>query len=90
MALISLLVIGLNIDVPRVGDMASIQGSLPSFWIPDVPFTLETLWIILPGQMCYIPKITHKLNGHKADKFGGLKLKKWKPHRVFTCATRIV
>lgn len=44
----SLLVIFLNIDVPRVGDMASIQGGLPTFHIPQVPFTLETLWIILP------------------------------------------
>ncbi len=27
---------------------ASLQGSLPSFAIPLVPFTLETLWVILP------------------------------------------
>ncbi len=27
---------------------ASLQGSLPSFTIPLVPFTLETLWVILP------------------------------------------
>ncbi|GAA6169792.1 SulP family inorganic anion transporter [Sessilibacter corallicola] len=27
---------------------ASLQGTLPSFAIPLVPFTLETLWIILP------------------------------------------
>ncbi|WP_317933058.1 SulP family inorganic anion transporter [Halioxenophilus sp. WMMB6] len=27
---------------------ASLQGTLPSFNIPDVPFTLATLWIILP------------------------------------------
>lgn len=47
-AVVSLLVIGLNIDVPRVGDMASIKGELPLFAIPSVPLTLETLWIILP------------------------------------------
>jgi sulfate permease, SulP family len=45
---VSLVVIGLDIDVPRVGDLASIKGSLPSFAIPDIPFTFETLQIILP------------------------------------------
>ena len=46
--IVSLVVIGFNIDVPRVGDLASIKGSLPSFAIPDIPFTFETLQIILP------------------------------------------
>lgn len=50
-AIVSLLVIGLNIDVPRVGDMASIKGGLPSFIIPDVPLNLETLKIILPYSL---------------------------------------
>ncbi|MBT6032645.1 MAG: SulP family inorganic anion transporter [Kordiimonadaceae bacterium] len=45
---VSLIVIGFDIDVPRVGDLASISGSLPDFAIPMVPFTLETLYIILP------------------------------------------
>ena len=42
------IVIGLGVDVPRVGDLASISGSLPSFAIPTVPLNLETLEIILP------------------------------------------
>jgi len=42
------LVIAFSLDVPRVGDLASIQGGLPSFHIPMVPLTLETLEIILP------------------------------------------
>ena len=45
---VSLLVIGLDVDTKTVGDLASIEGGLPSFHIPSVPFTLETLWIILP------------------------------------------
>lgn len=45
---VSLLVIGINIDTKTVGDLASIQGGLPSFHIPAVPFTLETVMIILP------------------------------------------
>ncbi|MDM1297160.1 SulP family inorganic anion transporter [Empedobacter falsenii] len=43
-----LLVIGFNVDTKTVGDIASIKGELPSFHIPRVPFTLETLKIILP------------------------------------------
>ncbi|MFT7111329.1 MAG: SulP family sulfate permease [Psychrobacter glaciei] len=31
--------------------MASIAGGLPSFSIPEVPFNLETLWIILPYSL---------------------------------------
>ncbi|QPM88961.1 SulP family inorganic anion transporter [Pseudooceanicola algae] len=42
------LVILFGLDVPRVGDMASIAGGLPSFHIPMVPFTWETLHIVLP------------------------------------------
>lgn len=44
----SFIVIGFNLDVPRVGDMASIKGALPQFAIPDVPLNWETLQIILP------------------------------------------
>ncbi len=42
------LVIFFNIDTRTVGDLASIAGGLPIFAIPAVPFTLETLFIILP------------------------------------------
>ena len=45
---VSALVIGFNLDTRTVGDVASIGGGFPSFHIPDVPFTLETLWIIFP------------------------------------------
>ncbi|MBT9382674.1 SulP family inorganic anion transporter [Pseudooceanicola sp. CBS1P-1] len=40
------LIFGLN--VPDVGDMAHLKGVLPSFHVPMVPFTFETLKIILP------------------------------------------
>jgi SulP family sulfate permease len=42
------IVIGLGLDAPRVGDLASIEGGLPQFHIPAVPLTFETLQIILP------------------------------------------
>src|SRR5699024_12857075 len=37
-----------NVNVRTVGDLESITSSLPSFFIPDVPFTFETLAIIFP------------------------------------------
>ena len=45
---VSLVVIGLNVDTNTVGDLASIKGGFPSFHIPDVAFNMETLKIILP------------------------------------------
>ncbi|AUQ75324.1 SulP family inorganic anion transporter [Phaeobacter piscinae] len=57
--IVAALVIAFGINVPTVGDMASIKGGFPSFHNPFgtgeglygtalAPFTLETLWIILP------------------------------------------
>ncbi len=46
--IVAALVIAFGLDVPRVGDLASIQGGLPPFHIPMVPLNLETLEIILP------------------------------------------
>jgi len=45
---VSLLVIGLGIDTNTVGGLASLKGELPTFHMPDVPFSIETLKIILP------------------------------------------
>ena len=42
------IVIFFGIDVPRVGDLASIKGGLPQFHIPVIPLDLATLKIILP------------------------------------------
>ncbi|MBF0596020.1 SulP family inorganic anion transporter [Faecalibacter rhinopitheci] len=42
------IVLGFNIDTKTVGDIAAIKGDLPSFHIPMIPFTWETLEIILP------------------------------------------
>jgi sulfate permease, SulP family len=44
----SLIVIFFNADTKTVGDLASIAGGLPTFGIPNIPFTLDTLWFILP------------------------------------------
>lgn len=45
---ISAIVIGLNVDTRTVGDVASIKGGFPPFHIPAVPFSWETLQVILP------------------------------------------
>ncbi len=45
---VAAIVIIFGIDVPRVGDLASIKGGLPIFHIPQVPLNFETLKIILP------------------------------------------
>ncbi|MGC6529726.1 MAG: SulP family inorganic anion transporter [Candidatus Puniceispirillaceae bacterium] len=45
---VSVVVLGFDLGVTRVGDLASLAGGLPEFSIPMVPFTLETLIIILP------------------------------------------
>jgi SulP family sulfate permease len=46
--IVAVLVITLGLDVPRVGDMASIEGGLPQWHVPLVPLNLETLEIIFP------------------------------------------
>ena len=46
--LTTILVLTFKIDIPSVGDLASVKGGLPIFLIPDVPLNLETLRIIFP------------------------------------------
>lgn len=40
-----------NIDTKKVLDIASVSGSLPSFHIPDIPFSWKTLSIIAPYSL---------------------------------------
>ena len=46
--LTTLLVITLKIDIPSVGDLATVKGGLPNFSIPSIPYNFETLKIIFP------------------------------------------
>ncbi len=52
-AIIVLTVVTLStgVEVNTVGDMGELPTTLPSFLIPDVPLTLETLRIILPYSL---------------------------------------
>jgi len=45
---LTILAIVLGLDIRTVGDMGALPDSLPVFLLPDVPLSLETLWIILP------------------------------------------
>lgn len=40
-----------GIELKTIGDLGTITQSLPSFFLPDVPFSLETLQIILPYSL---------------------------------------
>lgn len=48
---LSALAIFTNIELRTVGDLGEITKTLPSFFIPNVPFTLETLMIIFPFSL---------------------------------------
>lgn len=50
---VSGLVIGFDINVSSVGDLASIAGGLPEFHMPAVPLNFETLKIILPYSFIF-------------------------------------
>ncbi len=75
--LVAALVIVLGIDVPRVGDLASIKGGLPTFHIPVVPLDLETLEIIFPYALILAAigliesLLTLNLVGEITEKRGG-------------------
>ncbi|MBE9107913.1 SulP family inorganic anion transporter [Nodosilinea sp. LEGE 07298] len=43
--------IALGIDVPTVGDMGELPTALPIFALPQVPWTTETLLIVLPTSL---------------------------------------
>ena len=66
-----------NINVPRVGDLAALAGGFPQFVVPDVPFSLETLQIILPYALILAAigliesLLTLNLVGDMTDQRGG-------------------
>ena len=43
--------IWLGLDIRTVGDMGELPDSLPTFLIPNVPFTVDTLLVILPYSL---------------------------------------
>ena len=51
LAVMTIAAIALRLDVPTVGDMGELPTAPPIFALPQVPFTLETLQIILPYSL---------------------------------------
>lgn len=51
LAAMTIAAIALKLDVPTVGDMGKLPETPPLFALPQVPFTLETLQIILPYSL---------------------------------------
>lgn len=45
---ISIVVIGFDLDTKRVGDLADISGNLPTFAIPTIHITFESIMTVLP------------------------------------------
>jgi len=45
---LTILTLVLKLDVRAVGDLGELPSTLPTFLIPDVPYNLDTLMIILP------------------------------------------
>jgi SulP family sulfate permease len=48
---VAAVVIVFDLNIPRVGDLASVAGGLPEFHIPTIPFTFEAFLIILPYSL---------------------------------------
>ena len=75
--IVASVVIGFGLDVPRVGDMASIKGGLPSFHFPRVELSWETFQIILPYSIILAAigliesLLTLNLVGEMTNKRGG-------------------
>ena len=75
--IVAAIVIGFGLDVPRVGDLASIEGGLPAFHVPMVPLSLETLEIIFPYALILAAigliesLLTLNLVGEMTNKRGG-------------------
>mgnify|MGYP001553094245 FL=1 len=46
--LITVVCLAMNLDVRTVGDLGALPDTLPFFLWPDVPLTLDTLFIVLP------------------------------------------
>ena len=51
LAVMTIAAIALKLEVPTVGDMGELPTTLPLFALPQVPFNLETLQIILPYSL---------------------------------------
>ncbi|RYY68631.1 MAG: SulP family inorganic anion transporter [Chitinophagaceae bacterium] len=47
-AVLFIVVLVFNIQTKTVSDIAAVSGGFPPFHVPNIPFTFDALWIILP------------------------------------------
>jgi len=45
---LTVVALALNLDIRTVSDMGQLPDSLPAFLLPQVPLSLDMLWIVLP------------------------------------------
>ncbi|WP_417234287.1 SulP family inorganic anion transporter [Arthrobacter sp.] len=48
---LTLVTVGASITVPTVGDKGALPDALPTLFLPNVPFTFETLQVLLPYSL---------------------------------------
>jgi SulP family sulfate permease len=70
---ISAIVIIFDLDTKRVGDLADISGNLPSFSIPDLKLSLDTILLVLPYSIlvAFVGLIESLLTLSVLDEMGG-------------------
>lgn len=70
---VTLIVYFTDLPTKTVGDLADISGSLPTFHLPDAPFSFETLTIIAPYSiiMALVGLIESLLTLSVLDEMGG-------------------
>jgi len=73
--IVSAVAIGFHLNTLRVGDLADISGSLPSFALPAVPLTLDTVKTVLPYAVviALVGLIESLLTMTVLDEMGGKK-----------------
>ncbi|MBF6637841.1 SulP family inorganic anion transporter [Rouxiella silvae] len=73
--IVSAVAIGFHLQTLRVGDLADISGTLPSFALPTAPFTLDMLKVVLPYAVviALVGLIESLLTMTVLDEMGGKK-----------------
>lgn len=73
--IVSAVAIGFHLQTLRVGDLADISGTLPSFAFPTAPFTLDMLKVVLPYAVviALVGLIESLLTMTVLDEMGGKK-----------------
>ncbi|MCK2157782.1 SulP family inorganic anion transporter [Exiguobacterium sp. 17-1] len=71
--IMTVLTVAFSLDTRVIGDMGQISASLPSFFLPNVPFSLETLQIIFPYalSLAFVGLIESLLTARIVDEMTG-------------------